>query len=169
VARADAEARSLVAEYGLTVPPIDPEQVAAGLGAIVVRQPGAAELSGMLLRRDGQTVIGVNADMDPARQRFSLAHLVGHLHLHARRPLLLDTAARYSHGMLASMPTDREEAEANRFAAALVAPEGVVRWMAAEADARTAEQLVDLLTPRFGLTRTAMAYRLISLGVIIDV
>ncbi len=168
MARADSEARSLVDEYGLTALPVDPEKVAAGLGATVIRQPSPAELSGMLLRRDGQDVIGLNADLPEQRQRFALAHLVGHLHLHARRELLLCTAARYAHGNLASLPTDREEAEANRFAAGLLAPEGLVRRMAAEADARTADQLVDLLAPRFDLTRTVMAHRLISLGVIID-
>jgi Zn-dependent peptidase ImmA (M78 family) len=162
------KARSLAAEHELTALPVDPEKVAVGLGAIVVRQPASADLSGMLLRRDGQTVIGLNSDLNPARQRFALAHLVGHLHLHASRELLLDTVTRYSHGHLPSMPTDREEAEANRFAAALLAPEGTVRRMAAEAGVRTAADLVHRLAPECGLTEAAMAHRLMSLGIIID-
>jgi Zn-dependent peptidase ImmA (M78 family) len=169
MARADAAARGLIDEYGLTSLPVDPERVATSLGATVVRQPGPVELSGMLLRRDGTVAIGLNSELAPARQRFALAHLVGHLHLHRGRPLILDTAARYSHPNLPSMPTDREEAEANRFAGALLAPEAVVRRMAQEAHFRTAAQLVDLLAPRFELTRAAMAYRLMSLGVIVDV
>ena len=166
MARGEVAARNLIDEHQLTALPIDPEKVAASLGAVVIRQPGPVELSGMLLRRDGQDVIGIRAGLEPPRQRFTLAHLVGHLHLHARRDLILDTAARYSHPNLASMPTDREEAEANRFAAALLVPEGTVRRMAVEADARTADQLVDLLTPRFEVTRTAMAARLLNLGII---
>lgn len=166
MARAEAAARDLLDEHQLTALPIDPEKVAAGLGAVVIRQPGPVELSGMLLRRDGQDVIGVRAELDAPRQRFAVAHLVGHLHLHGRRELILDTASRYSHPNLPSMSTDREEAEANRFAVALLAPEGIVRRMAAEADARTAEQLLDLLTPCFEVTRTVMAARLLSLGII---
>lgn len=168
MSRADAAARNLTDEYGLTTLPVDLEKVAGGLGAIVVPQPAPAELSGILLRRNGQTVLGTNADKDPARQRFALAHLIGHLHLHNRRDLILDTVTRYRHGNLASMPTDREEAEANRFAGALLAPEAIVRRMAANADFDTAAQLVDLLAPRFEMTPLAMAYRLLVLGVIVD-
>lgn len=166
MARAEAAARDLLDEHQLTDLPIDPEKAAAGLGAVVIRQSGPVELSGMLLRRDGQDVIGVRAELDAPRQRFAVAHLVGHLHLHARRDLILDTATRYSHPNLPSMPTDREEAEANRFAAALLVPETIARRMAVEADARTAEQLMDLLTPRFEVTRTVMAARLMGLGII---
>jgi Zn-dependent peptidase ImmA (M78 family) len=169
VSRADKAARLLTEGLNLFSLPVDPEKVAGELGAIVVLQPADSELSGMLLRREGQTVIGLNPGMEKPRQRFALAHLVGHLHLHRSRELILDTADRYSHGNLPSMPTDREEAEANRFAAALLAPESVVRRMAVEADFTTAAQLVDLLAPRFGLTEAAMAYRLMSLGVILDV
>ena len=168
MARGETAARNLLDEYQLTSLPIDPEKVTASLGAVVIRQPGPVELSGMLLRRDGQDVIGVRAELDPHRQRFTVAHLVGHLHLHARRDLILDTATRYSHPNLPSMPTDREEAEANRFAAALLVPEGIVRRMAIEADARTAGQLLDLLAPRFEVTRTVMAARLMGLGIIND-
>ena len=76
------------------------------------------------------------------------------------------TVARHRLGNLASMPTDREEAEANRFAGGILVSEPVVRRMVAEADFDTSDQLVDLLTPRFGVTRTVMAYRLLSLGII---
>lgn len=166
VARAEAAVRNLIDEHQLTALPVDPEKVAASLGAIVIHQPGPIELSGILLRRNGQDVIGVGTDLEAARQRFALAHLVGHLHLHARRDLILDTATRYSHPKLASMPTDREEAEANRFAAALLVPEGIVRRMAVEADARTEDQMLDLLAPRFEVTRALMAARLMGLGII---
>ncbi|MEU0787591.1 ImmA/IrrE family metallo-endopeptidase [Streptomyces sp. NPDC006173] len=169
MARGEAEARSLLAEYGLNDLPIDPEQVAVRLGASVLRHPGPAELSGMLLRRDGQAVIGLNDTLPPARQRFALAHLVGHLHLHRQRDLLLDTVERHALGNLASLPTDREETEANRFALELLAPETAVRRAAVEADFRTAAQLVDLLAPRFDLTRSTMAARLMGLGIILDV
>jgi Zn-dependent peptidase ImmA (M78 family) len=168
MARADAAARGLIDKYGLTALPIDPEKVANSLGATVVRQPGPAELSGMLLRRDGTVAIGLNSELSPARQRFALAHLIGHLHLHRGRKLILDTVARYRHGNLSSMPTDREEAEANRFAGALLAPEGKVRHMVAEAHFDTAAQLVDLLAPQFELSAAAMAFRLMSLGIVID-
>lgn len=168
MSRADATARDFVDRYGLKEVPVDPEAVARELGAVVVRQSSPEELSGMLLRRNDHIVIGLNSEREPARQRFALAHLVGHLHLHRSRNLILDTVARYSHGNLPSMPTDREEAEANRFAGALLVPESTVRRMAQEADSRTAAQFVDILAPRFGVTASVMSYRLMNLGIIVD-
>jgi Zn-dependent peptidase ImmA (M78 family) len=135
---------------------------------MVIRERGAAELSGMLLRRDGQPAIGLNPERPETSQRFALAHLVGHFHLHRGRELILDTVARYSYGNLASMPTDREEAEANRFAGVLLAPESAVRRLAAEAQFDTAAQLVGILAGRFELSPAVMGYRLMSLGVIVD-
>ncbi|MFD6490711.1 ImmA/IrrE family metallo-endopeptidase [Streptomyces sp. NPDC060188] len=169
MARGEAEARSLLAACGLNDLPVDPEPVAVKLGASVIRQPGPAELSGMLLRRDGQAVIGLNDTLPPTRQRFVLAHLAGHLHLHRQRDLLLDTVERHALGNLSSLPTDREETEANRFALELLAPETAVRRAAVEADFRTVAQLVDLLAPRFDLTPSTMAARLMGLGIILDV
>jgi len=166
MSRADVAARTITDEYDLTQLPVDPEKIAANLSAAVIRQPGPVELSGILLRRDDQDVIGIRAELAPDRQRFTIAHAIGHLRLHARRELILDTATRYSHPKLPSMPTDREEAEANRFAAALLIPEGIVRRMAVEAEVRTENQFLDLLAPRFEVTRTVMAARLLALGII---
>jgi len=167
VSRADVAAREVVGEAGVELP-VDPEKVASDLGAIVVHEPSSAPLHGMLIRRDGWLAVGVNSDQPATAQRFALAHLVGHLKLHARRDLLLDVPNRYTYRNLASMPTDREEAEANRFAGALLMPESVVRRMAREADFDTAAQLVDLLAPRFEVSRAVMGYRLMSLGIILD-
>jgi len=169
VSRADVAAREFVAEFALADLPVDPEKVARELGATVARHPTDNDVSGMLLRRDGQLVIGLNANLGTAGERFALAHLVGHLKIHRRRELILDGMARHRHGNLLCMPTDREEAEANRFAGALLMPEGAVRRMAREADFDTAAQLVDLLAPRFEVSSAAMSYRLMSLGIILDI
>lgn len=169
MSRAEVQARSVADEFGLVSEPVDPEPVASKLGVIVVRQPTAPDVSGMLLRRDGRLVIGLNSNQPPARQRFALAHCLGHLKLHRSRDLILDTAARYSLGSLPSMPTDREEAEANRFAAGLLAPESAVRRAAVETSFTTGTELVEILAERFGMTVPAMGYRLMALGVVADI
>ena len=66
------------------------------------------------------------------------------------------------------MATDREEMEANRFAATLLAPELMVRRAAREAEFRTAQELVHLMAKRFEMSDMAMNYRLINLGIIVD-
>jgi Zn-dependent peptidase ImmA (M78 family) len=168
MSRADVAARALIDRFGLDAPPVDLNKVAAELGMIVVRKAVESTVNGMLMCRDDKVVVGLNEDGTPESQRFTLAHLIGHHQIHRKRDLLLDVVDRYSLGNLSSMPTDREEAEANRFAAALLAPEPIVRRMAAEADFRTARQLVELLAPRFEMTGGAMSYWLMALGIVMD-
>ncbi|MCX4920091.1 ImmA/IrrE family metallo-endopeptidase [Streptomyces sp. NBC_00687] len=167
MARADAQARALLAEFGIEEAPIDPAQLAEKLGVPVVPQDMPDDVSGMLLRREDGQVIGVNQKHSENRRRFTVAHELGHLRLHRGRPLILDTDTRVNfRDTVSSMATDREEMEANRFAAALLAPEPMVRRAAREADFRTAQQLVHLMAERFKMSDMAMNYRLINLGVI---
>ncbi len=168
MSRADVSARAVTEELGLADLPVDPERTANSLGLIIARQDVDATVDGMLLRRDGRVMVGLNGARPSESQRFMLAHLIGHYRMHARRELILDGVVRYQHRRLGCIPTDREEAEANRFAGALLMPENVVRRMAREADFDTAAQLVDLLAPRFDVSRAVMGYRLMSLGIILD-
>lgn len=168
MSRADVAARALLDQSDPGAP-IDLDKLAVDLGALVVRQEIDPEVSGMLLRREGQIVIGLNSQRTSVDQRFILAHLIGHLQMHRRRDLILDMPTRYRHGQLAALPTDREEAEANRFAGALLAPEPEVRRAAADAGCSTGAELVDVLADRFGLSCAVMGYRLMTLGVVMDI
>lgn len=166
--RADAAARTLVDRFHLDTFPVDLDKVADGLGVLVVRQQAEPDVNAMLIRRAEHDVIGVNSDHPVESQRFALAHMLGHHQIHRQRALLIDVTNRYSLGNLSSVPVDREEVDANRFAAALLAPEAVVRRMAAEADFRTGRQLVDLLAPRFEVSHAVMGFWLMALGIVMD-
>ncbi|MFE1037000.1 ImmA/IrrE family metallo-endopeptidase [Streptomyces sp. NPDC058807] len=169
MARSDAAAKALLAQFGLDKEPIDPVLLAEKLGVLVVPQQMPDDVSGMLLRRGDERVIGMNEKHHVNRRRFTVAHELGHLQLHRGRPLILDTDTRVNfRDTVSSMATDREEMEANRFAAALLAPESLVRRAAREAEFRTAQQLVQLMAKRFRMSDMAMNYRLINLGVIAD-
>lgn len=169
MARADAAAKALLAQFGVDEPPVDPGQLAEKLGVLVVPQQMTDDVSGMLLRRDEQKVIGVNQAHAEVRRRFTVAHELGHLLLHRGRPLILDTQTRVNlRDTVSSKATDREEIEANRFAAALLAPESMVRREVRQAQFQTVEDLVERLADRFGMSHTAMNFRLMNLGIISD-
>ncbi|GAA3797014.1 ImmA/IrrE family metallo-endopeptidase [Streptomyces phyllanthi] len=169
MARADAAARELLARFGIDEPPVDPRLLAEKLNVLVVHQEMKDDVSGMLLRREEQQVIGVNQNHAPKRQRFTVAHELGHLLLHRGRPLILDAQTRVNlRNTVSSMATDREEIEANRFAAALLAPETMVRREVKRLRFHTVEDLVEQLAERFDMSQTAMNYRLMNLGIISD-
>jgi len=55
------------------------EKIAKELGAQVRFAPFDDELSGMVHIKDGVPIIGVNSLHHPNRQRFTIAHELGHL------------------------------------------------------------------------------------------
>lgn len=168
MSRADAAARALADRFHLDTVPIDVSKVAESLDLFVVRQPADPDVNGILISRSDQDAIGLNDSQPLEGQRFAMAHMIGHHQIHRRRELILDVTNRYRLGNLPSTPTDREEAEANRFAAALLAPEPIVRRMAADVDFQTARQLVEMLAHRFEVSHSVMSYRLMALGIVMD-
>ena len=62
------------------------------------------------------------------RQRFTIAHELGHRALHPGRELILDVPVRVNlRDKTSSMASDIEEIEANAFAATLLMPEQMIR------------------------------------------
>ncbi|MFJ2261520.1 ImmA/IrrE family metallo-endopeptidase [Streptomyces sp. NPDC087844] len=167
MARADVAARALLRAFEITTVPIDPYELARRLNVVVVPQELDDDVSGMLLRRDGSCVIGVNRTHSEHRRRFTVAHELAHLRLHRGRPLILDTDTRVNYrSTVSSMATDREKIEANRFAAGLLAPEALVRGAVHQISFRTVDELVGVLSGKFKLSEIAMTYRLMNLGII---
>ena len=116
--RAEAEAQRLRRELGADSElAIDVHAIAASLEAGVVYERLPSDVSGMLVRDNESIVIGVNESHSPSRQRFTIAHELGHLVMHRGRPLVVDSARVNMRDSRSSMATDLEEIEANSFAA----------------------------------------------------
>jgi Zn-dependent peptidase ImmA (M78 family) len=82
-------------------------------------------MSGMVHRKpDGTAVIGVNSMEAPTRQRFTIAHELGHLLLHKDEDLHVDERFPIAfRNPKSSQAIDDKEIEANQFAAELLMPE----------------------------------------------
>ena len=92
------------------------------LGISIVREPlPGQQVSGFYLRRGETQVIGVNSAHANVRQRFTIAHEIGHAVLSARDHLYVDRIARLRDAHSAE-GTDPAEIEANAFAAELLMP-----------------------------------------------
>jgi Zn-dependent peptidase ImmA (M78 family) len=136
----------------------------------VVRSAAEWSESGFLHREGSRVVIGINSRNSPKRQRFTIAHELGHWLLHEGKPLIVDQSVMINRrDGVSSQATDQEEIEANHFAAALLMPKTFI------ADAITGhlrtgigsrEELVAALARDFDVSNEAMGYRLINLGVL---
>lgn len=165
MARADTIAQRLLDDFVVTRPPIDPAKMAEDLGTPVVYRVMTPDVSGMLIREPSGSVIGVNAHHAPVRQRFTVAHELGHLHLHPGRPLIVDAAVLVNlRDQVSSLATDREEIEANRFAAALLMPEALVRTELGRLGVIDPDKITKRLARIFSVSEAAMTIRLTNLG-----
>jgi Zn-dependent peptidase ImmA (M78 family) len=131
---------------------------------VFVERLDAKEVAGVLLRHeDGESFIAVNADHWPVRQRFTLAHELGHLHMdHVEG---VDWTSD-----LFGRSRNQQEVEANYFAAEFLAPRAGVRaWLERHEISRPAEivaETVMRLAFHYGVAFSTTCFRLERAGVI---
>jgi Zn-dependent peptidase ImmA (M78 family) len=164
--------RELLAQADVGEPAVPVEQIAQLAGAVVSYQPfDSDDISGLLYRSaDSAPVIGVNSSNSKVRQRFTIAHELGHLQLHKGRSLILERQMHVNFRDTTSARTsNQEEAEANRFAAELLMPQDLLEIaLSALLAGRPLPDaaFVAKLANRFQVSRQAMAFRLASLGLL---
>lgn len=174
-ASAAREAERILAAYhpGGTLP-VPIETLVERLGIRQGRkQQNSTTAVGFTIRNSlGDITLGVNTAHGRARQRFALAHALGHA-LMDERDLILCHAVRAASGLPAgSTATMAQERAANRFAAELLMPENAVMrevdtWVGDKSAGTDRERLVNDLHKLFGVTVEAMAHRLVDLAVIV--
>ncbi|MBM6550696.1 ImmA/IrrE family metallo-endopeptidase [Marinomonas ostreistagni] len=140
--------------------PVDLEQLCSDLGIKLTRKRLADNMSGKIERKeDNQFEITVNKTHGAYRQRFTIAHEIGHfiLHRHLMGTGISDSVAyRSDNGELGnSKIKPSHEAEANRFAAALLLPKELVveRF-------KSVTQDISALAQYFEVSQQAMTIRL---------
>jgi Zn-dependent peptidase ImmA (M78 family) len=158
-------ANELLARAGVQRAPVPVEQLAVALGAQIKYEPFDGQLSGLLHRSRDRAVIGINSKHPSVRQRFSIAHELGHLVLHQPDFQIDPHAFVAFRDRESSTATDPAEIEANQFAAAVLMPEFLlekhVKELGPDPDL---EEAITILAKRFGVSEQAMTIRLTSMG-----
>jgi len=166
----ERRAADLRTSCGVIAPPVPVEQIAIYKGIQVVRSAAEWSESGFLLRDNERIIIGVNSRNSPRRQRFTIAHELGHWCLHEGKPLIVDQSVMINkRDDVSSQATDSQEIDANYFAAELLMPkqfvaDAVRRHMRTSGGSR--EEFVTALARDFDVSTEAMGWRLINLGVL---
>lgn len=149
--------------------PVPVERIAKSCGARVSHDFLEGDLSGFLYIAHNQAVIGVNTHHSHTRQRFTIAHELGHYLLHNQQEQIHidhEFRARFRRNNLSSEGTDSKEREANLFAASLLMPEEFLeKDLEDEIDLFDDEFLYNLAR-RYGVSTQALVNRLKGLGYI---
>jgi len=156
--------------------PVELAKVAATLNVQLHEAPVEDNVSGVLLVEGDQRHVLVNKTHSSNRQRFSIAHELGHLVLHHKQGdrLHIDTNYRLyqrvgtpgsdAYQEPGSSTTPQQEREANQFASALLMP---AELLVAAAEERDFWDEVDVaaLASLFHVSEQAMAIRLQQLDI----
>jgi Zn-dependent peptidase ImmA (M78 family) len=164
--RSERMAQTLLREHWDGVLPVAPEELARAAGVTVLYRPLEAGTSGMLVCQPSQRPVAViNQAHHPVRQRFSVAHELGHYQLHQHLEVRV---SRFYRDARSAAGVDRTEIEANQFAAELLMPRQEVRRVASYMPAFALEdEGVAEIAAHFNVSATAMSFRLLNLGFVL--
>ena len=165
------EADGLLEKLRVESAPIPVDRMAESLGIRIVYKPyeDGDDVSGMLYRGNGQPVIGVNSAHHIHRQRFTIAHEIGHFLLHEGK-MYVDTPTVRFRDSVSGLAIDDEEIEANGFAAELLLPR---KFLERSLDGlfkkkvRDRKGIVEKLSSEYKVSSQTVEFRLKNLGVLL--
>lgn len=167
---AKRKADQLIRSCGISSAPVDVERLALGLGIQVVKADLGTDVSGLLVTNQSITMICVQQTDHKKRQRFTIAHEIGHHvlnhqfeagdHVHVDRGNYIS-----KRGPRASAGIDIKEIEANQFAACLLMPADLIQNdIAVLGRVTLLDSHVTELADKYQVSEQAMTIRLDSLG-----
>lgn len=166
----EEHAESLLDELSCDQFPVPVDKLAKQLGAQLRYSPLDEELSGMIFIRNGVPIIGINSLHHLNRQRFTIAHEIGHLRMH---PDQITAAVHVDKGFQVPVlfrdaksaeGTERWEIEANQFAAALLMPrKHLAQALATVAGDIEDQAPIEQMARKFRVSVATLNYRIRSL------
>lgn len=171
---AEKKAYQLLNSLEIDSAPIPVEDIVKALNIKLTKSPfeEGKNFSGVLYRdKSGKSIIGVNARESDKRQRFTIAHEIGHFIMH-EGDLHIDENFRVNfRDANSSLAINKEEIEANAFAAALLMPEELLKRALKEInqgiDFSDDNDTIKNLSELFQVSEQALLIRLGKLGVVI--
>lgn len=143
--------------------PVPVEEIAKHFNLRIGKAP-SEEYSGLLLRKDNSALIGVNNSESPRRQRFTIAHELGHFFLHPTNEAFVD------YRKSENKPRTPKEREADVFAATLLMPRKEITndftkiMSGMTFDKEHFDSAVSVLAAKYDVSDDAMRIRLVTLS-----
>jgi Zn-dependent peptidase ImmA (M78 family) len=163
ILQAESAARDLLRKHGITSSPTDLKRLCSAENISWLEKDLDDELSGMAFIRNGQRFVIVNSNHHENRRRFTMAHEMGHHVLHSgylAQNVHVDTTV-LRRDELSAEGIDLKEIGANAFAAEILMPRSqLLRFSALDLADETS---VTAVAQRFGVSATALTYRITNL------
>lgn len=159
-------AQSLLDDPQFRSAPVPVEKIAEALELRIQLEPFEGDISGCTVRQGDKAVIGVNSLHHPNRQRFTIAHEIGHFLLHKGEEIIVDRGFRVNFRDDESAKAENpEEIEANYFAAELLMPRNFLQDdLGGKSVDIEDDILLQELASKYRVSPQALSYRLLNLG-----
>jgi Zn-dependent peptidase ImmA (M78 family) len=145
-------------------PPVPVLEIAKKAGVTVRFGALPDELSGFLMHDKGKVILGVNSLHSPRRQAFTIAHELGHYALHPKANFV-DHKILYFRDARSAPAADKQEVEANQFAAALLMPASfLAKLLKNETVDLEDEERIEEVAKKLGVSTQALTFRLVNLN-----
>lgn len=143
--------------------PVDPYIIAYENNIEIRHNPElqGQSIAGKIYKQGDRVIIEVNPWQTPYRQRFTIAHELGHYFLN--HELNGDGLNRTDTVAMLSNPTDKVETQANDFAANLLMPREFIEGILYKLQISDLDQMANML----GVSKLALTYRLKNLRITI--
>lgn len=148
----------------ITKPPIDLYKLCEKLNISIFDWDFPNEISGILAIDNNKVGIGVNRNHPNVRQRFTIAHELGHYFFREDKSIYLDFQEASLQSYNQDTKTHQSEMKANKFAANLLMPN---EWVKRDFK-KFGEAGHYLLAQRYQVSEQAMWFKLISLNLVRD-
>lgn len=156
----EIKVEEVLSSCGISSVPVPIEEVARREN-ILLKRTGSNDFSGVLLRKSGVSFIALNSKESSVRQRFTLAHELGHYFLHPSKNTFIEFRDNKK-----NIVRGAKEVEANKFAAALLMPRKLIQQdIASFAATEISSEHITFLAKRYQVSEEAMTYRLMNLVV----
>lgn len=156
------KAHGILKMYRILESPVNVTDIAGKLGFSIVSFPFPDTISAVIRIDNGKKIIGVNQKHPETRQRFSIAHelghyLSGHENFSHEHEIFVDRDKKYLD------PHHRDEEEADEFAAELLMPEPMLKK-----DVLENKLNASTLAQKYNVSEQAMWIQLINLKLAVE-
>lgn len=165
----EEKASKILKDLNITAPPVSIEQVVTSMGIQIKPFDFGDDVSGALLIDKEKSVIGYNPFEPPVRQRFTIAHELGHYILHlksAKSKLFVDKKILYRN-QESSTGQVVQERQANNFAATILMPAFMIYEEVRKKELKFIDEYsIKELADTFNVSQQAMTIRLTNLDML---
>ena len=161
----EEKAESVLNEQGFYHAGFDIFKLVKTLNIELIKKEFENDISGLLAISNNKVIISFNQKEDPKRNRFTVAHELGHFFLHSNnQPFFVNKMPKIMYrNNNSSTGEDLKEREANAFAASILMPKELISEEIQKCTS-SGEATIKQLAKTFKVSEQAMTFRLSNLG-----